>query len=315
MARPVSCTGETKRSISSIPGRATAGSSRSRTSWSGLFEQGEGAAGDEVDRRLVTGHEEEDAGRQQLAFGEHAALVLRSHQSAQQVVPRPGPPLGQQLEEVLGELEDGRSSGLDDLVGEEEVGIEPPGEGVRPLLEALLVVQGHAQEVADDPDRQGIGEGVDEIDLAGLEGGVEQLVDDLLGALAQRLDHPRRERLGHEPPQARVVRRVAEEEGAHLEHGLFHHLGAAGGASEPGRHAIDVDVEAVRARPLVTEDGQAVGMSGHHPEAQLVAVDRGALPQVGVQGEGIAGPQRVEGVEDGPVGLTRGHRSRHRRRW
>ena len=90
---------------------------------------------------------------------------------------------------------------------------------------------------------------------------------------------------------------VTEQEGAHGHHGRGHgvigHLGP-----EPSRHPVEVDVGPVGADPPVAEDGQAVGMTGKDPKAQLVAVDRSPLPELGVERVGIARPSGVERVED-----------------
>ena len=63
------------------------------------------------------------------------------HQPTEQVVTGVLPPFGQQLEEVLRELEHALGPGRDDLGGQEEVGIEATGQGVRPALEAVLVLE------------------------------------------------------------------------------------------------------------------------------------------------------------------------------
>ena len=202
-------------------------------------------------------------------------VVLDLDQPAEQVVAGRAAPLGQQLEEVAGELEDGVVAPGDGLVGQEEVGVEPGGQGGRPVPEALLVLDGHAEHVADDADRQRVGEAREEVDGAGLEGGVDELVDHLLGAGPERLHHPGGEGLGHQAPQPGVVGRVPEEERARLDDGLGHGVVGRRARSEALGHPVEVDVLGVGARPPVAEDGQAVGVAGEHPEAQLAPVDRG----------------------------------------
>ena len=278
-----------------------------------LFEQGEGAAGDEVDRGLVTGHEEEDARGQQLAFAEHAALVLGSHQAAQQVVARDGP-----AARPAARRSTGRTAGRPSLRASmtssvrRKSGSRPAGQRVRPLLEALLVGHGNAQEIADDPDGQRVGEGLDEIDLAGLEGGIEQLVDDLLGAVAQRLDHPGRERLGDESPQPGVVRWVAEEEGAHLPHGLLPSRSCRVGRRNPAgmRSMSTLRLSELDRLSRRTARQSACRATTQKPNSLrwMGARSRSSA----YSGEGVARPLGVEGIEDGPVGLACGHRSRHR---
>ncbi len=266
----------------------------------GMLQQSQRPARDEVDRRLVPGHQQQDAGREQLGLAQHGAPVLGPHQPAEQVLPRVAPALGQDLEEVLGELEHRLAPGGDDLLGEQEVGIEPPGQRVGPLLEPVVVLDRHPEQVTDHPDGQRVGERLEQIDPVGLQGRVQQLVDGLLGPLPQRLHHLGGEGLGHQPPQPGVVGRVPEEERPHLQHGRRHRVVLGHRGPEALGHPLDRHVEAVRAGPPVPQDGQAVLMASHHPEAQVVPVDGRPLPQFGVEGEGIAGPQGVEGVEDRP---------------
>ena len=57
-----------------------------------------------------------------------------------------------------------------DLVGEEEVGVEAAGQGGRPRPEPVLVGDRHAEHVADDAHREGVGEVGHRVDLAALEG-------------------------------------------------------------------------------------------------------------------------------------------------
>ncbi len=83
------------------------GSSRRSASWSGCSNRANVPPAMRLTVVSWPGHQQEDAGRQQLGLGEHVALVLRPHEPAQQIVTRVGPPLGQELEEVLGELHDG----------------------------------------------------------------------------------------------------------------------------------------------------------------------------------------------------------------
>ena len=80
----------------------------------------------------------------------------------------------------------------------------------------------HPEQIADDPDGQRVGERLEEVDPAGLQCASSSSSTDLLGPLAQRLDHLRGEGLGHQSPQPGVVRGVPEQERAHLHHGCGH---------------------------------------------------------------------------------------------
>ena len=83
----------------------------------------------------------------------------------------------------------------------------------RPGRERGVVLRRHAEELADDDDGQRVREVGHDVHAAVAAGFdlVEPLVDDLLDADPEPLDHLRRERLAHEAAQARVIRRVLEQ--------------------------------------------------------------------------------------------------------
>ncbi len=166
----------------------------------GIAQQGQRPTRDEVDRRLVAGHQQQDARRQQLGLAQHGAPVLGRHQPAEQVLSRMALALGEELEEVLGELEHRLTPGGDDLLGEEEVRIESPGQGVGPHLEPVMVFDRNPEQVADHPDRQRVGERLEQVDPVGLQRRVQQLVDHLLAPLSERLHHLGGECLGYQAP-------------------------------------------------------------------------------------------------------------------
>ena len=70
------------------------------------------------------------------------------------------------------------------------------------------------EHLRDHGDGQGIGQVADHLHRPRIEGPVDDLVDDLLDARAESLDHPGRERPADQRAQARVVRRILEEHGA-----------------------------------------------------------------------------------------------------
>ena len=244
------------------------------------------------DRRLVAGHQQQDARRQHLGLAQYRAPVLGGHQPAEQILPGIALALGQQLEEVLRELEHRLAPGGDDLLGEQEVRVEAPGQGVGPPLEPVLVLHGHAEQVADDPHGQRVGEGLEQVDLVLLQGVVEQLVDHLLGATAKRLDHLGGEGLGYQAAQPGVVGRVPEEERPHLQHGRGHRVVLGQRGPEALGHPLDGHVQAVRAGPTVAEDGQAVLGGGSPPRS----------------------PSRCGGSGHAPAGRRRAGRGRSTRR-
>ncbi len=79
-------------------------------------------------------------------------------------------------------------------------------------MEARLVLAGHAEQLADDRHRQRVGEIVDDIELALVALGIEQLVDEGDDAVVHGVDASRGELAHHQPPQSVVLGRVEEEE-------------------------------------------------------------------------------------------------------
>ena len=94
-------------------------------------------------------------------------------------------------------------------------GVDRLDDRVRPGVEARLVARGHAQELADHRDRDGVGEVVDDVDRTGLQG-VDLLVDqptDLRFALQHEPGIARRAELTHgDPTQPVVVGRILSDE-------------------------------------------------------------------------------------------------------
>ena len=230
---------------------------------------------------------------------ENGVPVLDLSQGAQEIVTRVATPVGQKLKEVLRELEHTFVPRRDDFWREEKIGIEASCQRIRPDLETILILERYAEEIADDPDRQRIGEILHEIDITGLDGSVEKLVDHLLGSIPQRLHHLRGEGLGDEAPESGVVGRISEKEGAHLEHGRRNRIVFLHGRAKARRHALVGNVEAVRARPPVPQHGQAVSMPSHHPETEFAPRDGRPLSQIGVERKGITRPPGVKRVERG----------------
>ncbi len=144
--------------------------------------------------------EEEERRAEQLLLTEPVAVLLGLDEGRQEIVAqRPAPP----LDEANEIFKEGIAGRLDAhlLVGRDErIGIDARRELGRPGRKRRVVLRWNAQELADDHDRERVrevGHDVHPTVAAGFDL-VEPLVDDLLDADPEPLDHLRRERLAHE---------------------------------------------------------------------------------------------------------------------
>ena len=114
----------------------------------------------------MPGDEQQREDVEQLLLVELVAVLLGGDEAGQQVVGGPPTAGGDELAEVVVELEFGLFT-ADQLVGcLEEVGVDAPGHLLGPPAEPALVLDGHADELADDHHGQGIGEAADQVELA-----------------------------------------------------------------------------------------------------------------------------------------------------
>ena len=142
---------------SSIAVGSRPGSSRSRCSWSGCSQQGEQAVPADVDRRLVPGVEQQDAGGDQLVLGQPVALgVADLHQVGEQVLAGGFPAIG-------GQRRAGRRR-----TRQRPARRRPRSAVVRPYSYIFTIAldqgrssgrsaSGHAEQLGDDGDRQLLG--------------------------------------------------------------------------------------------------------------------------------------------------------------
>ena len=115
-------------------------------------------------------------------MAQEVAPLLGCEQCADQVLARIGPPLGDQLVEVLEKL--GASfegAHRDGRVGN---GAERDGDLLRRPPEEVPPLGLDTDQFGDDRDRQRVGEVSDYFHLATRSDSVEQLVDDLMDAVA-----------------------------------------------------------------------------------------------------------------------------------
>ena len=164
----------------------------------------------------------------------------------------------------------------------------------------LAVGLGHAHEVVEHLRREPLGEVVDEVELRPVTQRVEVLPDRRFDVALERADTLRRERLGDEPAQTGVQRRVVDAEEARHE-----------------RRAVEpLDVQLVEHDALGAAVGHPVLVGGldilvarQGPEVVgVVAVDGGVVPQppVGLPRsvEEVVG-QRIEFHTSGPLSRSR----------
>ena len=243
----------------------------------------------------MAGDEEQDAGGEQLALGEPVALLLDRDERGEQVRARMPAALGEQRAEVVRDPAPADTPALHDRrVGRDADGVEAPDDVRRPPLDLLVVADRHAQHVADDGHREGIGEIGDHVHPPLRLHAVEQAVHHTLDLLAHALDHPRRERPVDQRPQAGVVGRIAEEHGA----------GQAAGLRLLAVLGREDGLEAVAAEARIPQGRDAVLVAGEDPEAQAAQVDGIRLAQVPVERVGVGVEFGREGVEE--LGLRHG---------
>ena len=167
-------------------------------------------------------------------------------------------------------------------------GVHLLGEDVQPAA----VVQRDAEHVGDDVGRELAGDVVDEVALAALDDGVDDLLGELGDASAVGLRLVGLERVADEPPVAVVLRRVLEQH--HLPHRAEALLG----------DVVQVDAALlVGERAVVTSDRADVGVLGDRPEVALrtcVPVDGVVLAQ---PREGVVRLSAVEGLRVDEVDL------------
>jgi hypothetical protein len=141
-----------------------------------------------------------------------------------------------------------------------------------------VVLRWHAQELADDDDRERVREVGHDVHTAVAASFdlVEPLVDDRLDAQAEPLDHLGCERLADEATQAGVIRRILEQHDhiVHLVHGVLVEC-----RSGFGERLVELRVLLVGAEVRIAHDRRHVGVAGHEVHAERRVVHRFVLAQ------------------------------------
>ncbi len=239
----------------------------------GMGEQrGDGVA-DEMDGVLVSGDEDEEGQGHQLVLAQAVFLVAYGDERGEQVVARAPSPVREEAGEEGEQPADGvtRPGGACGVGCHQRVG---PGTEVGPA------VLGDAQEVADHGDRQRGGVGGDQVELLVPAPRVEEPVRDASHGVAQLLDAAGSERLGDQPADPRVVRRVHVQQ-VGVQRGRQSH------APVPAGRAVAL----VQGQAPVGEGLPYVVVAGDQPGGQPVrtgdAVHRPFLTEPAVDGVGI----------------------------
>jgi hypothetical protein len=170
----------------------------------GVQKQGQRPTADQVRGGLVSGHKEKIHHPVQFLPAELVPRLFRLEQPSDQVVRRRPLPLLEERLEVAPQALRCR-----DRRRPRELRRGPREERVGPVAKLSAVGRRDAKHLRDDGDRQWKGVVVDHVHFPAGGNRIQERVGDRLDARPQLLDHPRRERLGDQPPEPRVVGWVA----------------------------------------------------------------------------------------------------------
>ncbi len=249
------------------------------------------AVADQVGRRLVAGIEDEDAVVQEFGLAQPLARFrarrFAGDETRQHVglgIPRPPPPLGDQILQIGGEF-------LDRAIADVELRrrrrrLERPEDRQRPAAQRSALRARHAEEVADHLDRDRRREIGDDVEGLLMRDGVDEGIDQRDDSRLHDTDGARRQRAGDQSPNPAVQRRVVEHQAGRVV--LVERRVAV------FRPELDALVGAEARRVLV--DRLDVRMAGEEIGAVRHALHRRMAPQRRVDGIGIG----VEIVSERP---------------
>jgi hypothetical protein len=120
-----------------------------------------GAVADEVDGGLEPRHEQQHAGADQFVEAQPVPFLFGGDQRREEGVVGPVPPVADQRIEVGTQLDLGPHALL---VGAVDLGLQGGGDHLAPGPEAVPVGVRDPEELDDDPDRQRVGQRLDEIE-------------------------------------------------------------------------------------------------------------------------------------------------------
>jgi hypothetical protein len=216
------------------------------------------------------------------------ARLLGGDERGEQIGPRGGAALGDEGAEVVGE---GAASGDATLahlgVRRQQDRVEAARDVQAPALEALVVRHRNAEHLADDNDRQRVGELLDQVHPVVVLHRRQEVIDDLLDMRPEHLNHARSERLAHQAAQPGVIGRIA------IQH--RHPESWRNRRPESCRHE---GREGLLGQTRVPQHRHHVLVPGQDPEAQRAVVNRFLAAQAVVHRVRIREELRVHRVED-----------------
>lgn len=169
----------------------------------GILEQCQHPVANQVDGRLMPGHQQQEDHRHQLVFAQLFARFLGLHERAEQVIARRVPTRRDEPPDVTKEGHGAR-------YGPEHPPPRRAGrdDGASPSVEPTTGSVWHAQHLGDDGRRDGKGVIADEIHTPSPAGRGEQVVGERLDSAAHLFDKAGRKGPMHQGPQPRVIGRV-----------------------------------------------------------------------------------------------------------
>ena len=255
-----------------------------------------------VDRGLVAGHQQDHRGRGDLIVVESASAGFGHRQRRQEIVRGIAPTI---RDEGMDEVQE-RSGGLvrARLHGRGRIGLVHRHHRVRQVDDPGPFGRRHADEVADDAEREGLGDVADDVECPALPGDIEGRQDRPLDPGALCLHRARRECPQDEATEHRMVGRLDRQQIPALEPGE--------GRVVPGAPGLGADIEArsiadVRPEATIPPRLMDVGMAGDEVEPHGRRIpDRPGLAQQRVARVGIEGGRRIRGIEGRSHALSAG---------
>lgn len=197
-------------------GRQPAGVPAQRGEGSGMPVEGDHGVAEQRGGGDVPGDQQQGDESDDLLVRQARSVHLGGEESAGEVVPGVGAAAPDVVQHVAVHLAHGRGDGLQGpfQVGHVEAVAElvTVEEGAGPFLEQSVVVGGDAEEFGDHDDRQGVGEGVDQVEPVAVGDAVEEARAHGLDARFEPVDRSGGEGLADQGAELAVFRRIHADE-------------------------------------------------------------------------------------------------------